>query len=315
MFPAITERLDRLAIRTGCRSLRGAEAVARSDEAAEHPDYFAEPPGKVTLDFEGKGRFRFPSPLPCTAKENNTVFGRLFTASSRKDGRRPAVVLLHGWNGEQGYKWLFPPLAWRFTRAGLSTAMIELPYHGSRKPKRGPCRNFLSGDILHMMEATRQAISDVRALVAWLKAEGHGPVGLWGVSLGAWLGGLVACCEDELSAAVLVTPIPKIDQAIENLEFCRHIRASLQGREIGPSRLNLTEHRPKLPPQNILLVQSVYDLFAPAAAVEELWSVWGKPDMWRVKHGHISVLFSLPVMNRTGSWLRDRLLPSEKTSP
>lgn len=217
------------------------------------------------------------------------------------------MVLLHGWNGEQGYRFLFPLLARRFAALGITTAMIELPYHGSRKPRRGPLRNFLSGDIAHMMEATRQAVADIRAMIGWLRSESYGPVSLWGVSLGAWLGGLAAAREEDLGAVVLVTPVPRIDQAIENLEFCRHIRASMEARDLSPGELNMISHRPKLAPENILIVESRYDLFAPAASVEELWRAWGEPEIWRVKHGHISVLASVPIMDRTGRWLRDRM--------
>lgn len=309
MFPAITQRLDRYAIKTACRSVSSSFRALRSGEAVKHPDYFADLEIMPVADFTGETKFRFPSPVPSAWPENNVIFGHLHRVPYPVpgEGRGPVVLLIHGWNGEQGYRHLFPLLARRFRRLGLAVAMIELPYHGSRKPRTGHLRNFLSGDIAHMMEATRQAIADIRATIQWLRSEGYGPVGLWGVSLGAWLGGLVACIEKNVQAAVLVTPVPRLDQAIETLEFCRHIRASMTGRDISAADLNLTAHRPRLAPEDILIVESLYDLFAPAESVEELWRAWSRPEIWRVRHGHISVLLSYPIMVQTGRWLSRHL--------
>ena len=236
--------------------------------------------------------------------------GRFFPGrnSETTTGKGPVVVLLHGWNGELGYRFHFPPMARWFAMLGMSVATIELPYHGLRKPRSGSLRNFLSGDIRHMMEATQQSIADTRAAISWLKTAGFGPVGLWGVSLGSWLAGLVACADPRLEALVLMTPVPRIDRAIESLEFCRHIRPSIVGQEQLVNALNLTEHRPLVTPRDILLVEAVYDLFAPADAVEELWRVWGKSDIWRVRHGHISILFSPWIIQRMGRWLQRRLV-------
>lgn len=310
MFPALTRRLDQFAIKTACRSVNPSCQVAQSEEVVAHPDYFAAPGSGTELELNDDGGFRFSSPVSSAWPENDVVPGKLYPAGRVGLGgerKGPAILLLHGWNGEQGYRYLFPLLARQFRRRGMTVAMIELPYHGRRKPRSGRLRNFLSGDIAHMMAGTRQAISDIRAMITWLHTQGYGPIALWGVSLGAWLGGLVACVEDRLRAAVLLTPVPNLEEAIENLAFCRHIRASMEGREISAAALNLTAHRPRLAPENILIVQSLYDLFASSNSVDELWMSWGRPEIWRVKHGHISVLFSIPIMNRTGRWLKERL--------
>jgi len=97
--------------------------------------------------------------------------------------------------------------------------------------------------------------------------------------------------------------VPRIDQAVESLEFCRHIRASMEGSHLHAGYLNLKGRPPKCGPENILIVESLYDQFAPADSVEELWRSWNKPEMWRVKHGHISVLLSPVVMEKTVRWL------------
>lgn len=311
MFPALTKPLDRWVIRNACRGLTIATPTEISG-TIRHLDYFAPAPPAGPWEFLEGGRFQFTSPISTPWPENNRVPGRFVPARGPKPkpgaGKGPAVILLHGWNGEAGYRNLFPPMSWRFAGLGMSVAMIELPYHGNRKPRSGNLRNFLSGDHEQMMRATQQSIADTRAVIDWLVNEGYGPIGLWGFSLGSWLSGLVACADPRLQALVLLTPVPRIDRAIHSLEFCRHIRETLGDQIDIVKELNLTAHQPLLPPDKILLVEAIYDLFAPADAVEELWHCWGKPEIWRARHGHISILFSPWILERMGRWLRRKLV-------
>lgn len=277
---------------------------AAATELLHHPDFFCDfvqPSGDLELGHERE--FSYRSPLATPWPENNVVPGRWFPVGDDWR-RRPTVVLLHGWNAESTYRILFPYIAWRLNRAGLNTVMIELPYHGHRKPRgRGAVTNFLSNDLLQVVSATRQALADTRALIAWLHQQGAPFVGLWGFSLGSWLSGLLACNGPRLDAAVLSMPVSRIDRVIEELDFCRSIKRRLAEVEVELSPLNLTSYRPKISPEKILLVASEHDLFAPLETVEELWRAWDKPAMWRVRHGHISALLSAPTMERVVAWL------------
>ncbi|MHC1765658.1 MAG: alpha/beta hydrolase [Verrucomicrobiia bacterium] len=252
------------------------------------------------------GRFRFSSPIQTASLCNNTVLGRLFKAADPWQ-ERPTVILLHGWNAELCYRYQFPFLASRLRRYGINTAAIELPYHMHRRPLRGPVTDFISSDLNAMLEATRQAIADARALGLWLRAQGSASIGVWGFSLGAWLAGLTARVEPDLRFAVLTTPIARMDQAIAQLPFCEPVRQSLNGRPVDLHDLNLASRVPSLDPRNILLVESLHDLFAPPETIEQLWEAWRHPEIWRVAHGHITVLMSLRVTARTVRWIHSRI--------
>jgi dienelactone hydrolase len=255
------------------------------------------------LQFSNAREFHFVSPVESRWPANNIVHGRLFAGTGNWQSR-PTVILLHGWNAESSYRTLFPYLAWRLNRSGLNAAMIELPYHSQRKPRgAGAVRNFLSDDLVHVLEATRQAIADTRALAAWLSAEGSPAVALWGFSLGAWLSGFVVCTNSQVNRAVLMTPVSRIDRVIDELDFCKSIRQRLDGATLCLDALNLISYRPLILPENILLVASEHDLFAPIETVDELRRAWGGPVMWRTPHGHISALMSAPIMERMVNWL------------
>jgi dienelactone hydrolase len=294
-------QLARLSVRGGSR-VEGQ--VARVEALLEDPHFLG---GFVTspedFRFVSKRAFQFTSPVVSPWKRNNTVHGRLFTASKRWTDR-PTMVLLHGWNADTGYRVLFPHLARRLVKRGVNTAMFELPYHGQRKPRgREATKNFLSGDLAHVVQAAHQSLADARALIAWLKEQGCPWIGLWGISLGAWLSGLVACADRRVDCAVLMTPVARMDRVIDELGFCAPIRRSLGGARLRLDSLNLTTRQPLLAPENILVVASEHDLFAPIATIEELCAAWGGPELWRPRHGHISILMSMPVMERTIKWV------------
>jgi dienelactone hydrolase len=308
---AIVKPFDRVSLHLCKRSVhrsRTGDAHAAEAEALLHSHEFLNAPVKSSADvtFEGGRAFHFRSPLASRWQANNTVHGRLFRAG--KDWpQRPTVVMLHGWNAEAGYRYLFPALAWRLTRANVNAAMIELPYHSRRKPTgANDVRNFISDDLLHVTQAIQQAVADARALIGWLREQGNPSVGLWGISLGAWLSGLLACAEPRVDWTVLMTPVVRMDRIIAEAEFCEPIRQRLNGLKIRLDPLNLISHQPRQDPRNILLVASRHDLFTPIETVEELWRQWHHPDIWRIPHGHISILMSAPIMARTVRWIAER---------
>ena len=315
VFRFLTNPLDRWVIRMATRSVHngdGGHQATAAEAYLKQPDFFTAPIATpADFDFSNEQDFHFRSPVSTPWPENDTVHGKLYRAGdSWKE--KPAVILLHGWNGELGYRHGFPFLARRLARLGVNVAMLELPYHGQRKPSTaGAIRNFISHDLLRMVEATRQAMSDVRALMAWLETQGSRGVGLWGISMGAWLSGLLVSQEARTKFAVLMSPVARMDQAVMDLAFCEPIRRSLQGTGLSLEPLNLASHRPLAAPEDILIVESKYDLFAPAESIEEVWRAWNKPEIWRLRHGHISVLGSPWVMEKTIRWVARKAVALE----
>lgn len=308
MLRMVTETLDRWAIRSACSSVRSGKIepglIDQAETMLARKDFFevdASTPND--LKFHGAREFRFASRIATPWPENNIVYGKLYRAG-RDWANKPSTLLVHGWNGELGYHFQFPFIATLLNRAGINAAMIELPYHARRRPKGiGAINNFISHDLVRMLEATRQALADLRAVLGWLRAQGSPLLGMWGISLGAWLTGLVAATDPSVRLAVLMSPVVSLDHAIRDLPFCAPIRDSLDGRRFDVERLNLASHVPHCAPGGVLMLESLQDLFAPPETVEQVWQAWGKPEIWRLTHGHISILASVPMMARTSRWL------------
>lgn len=302
---AICRRVDQAIIRSATARMPGPRGIPPQLKEAEQllnqPDFFLQETLLAAVSFRGTNDFSFPSPVSTPYIENNRAYGHLYHCAEAWQ-TRPTLILLHGWNDSLTFYMRFPWLARRLNRLGFNCATLALPYHFERRPmKPGIIRNFISEDALRTMEAIRQGVADIKALAGWLRGQGCPKVGVWGISLGAWLGGLAFCTGSNIQSAVLMTPVARMDRIIKELSFVEPLRRSMSGTFIDLSRLNLTSHRP--PTREVLLVQAEYDVFVPRETLEELWRAWEKPEMWRLPHGHISVLASNPVMKKAVRWL------------
>lgn len=310
MWRFLARPLDRLAIRSACGSvLPSPDGQIRAREAAEllrRADFFSPTVDAARLEFTSKQNFIFASPLRSASENNNIVRGR-FEPTARNWQTRPSIILLHGWNAELQYRWLFPFWAQLLARAGVNAFRFELPLHGARRPTEpGAIKNFLSGDLLHVMRATHQALAEIRALALWLRAQGSPTVGLWGVSLGAWLAGLAAAHQPELDLAILLTPVVRMDRALRDLPFCDAIREEVRGIDESLFHpLNLVAHPARLSPKQTLIVASDLDLFASPETIHELVAAW-RSECWRFQHGHISILLASRIMRRIVKWIASR---------
>jgi hypothetical protein len=307
MHPTLATALDRWVIRFAASRLpKPGQLQPRIPEALEllsRPDFFSGAIGNpVELKLTGDA-FEFPSSIRTGWPEMDLAKGKLFRAGPAWR-ERPAVLVLHGWNDELGYRFRSGWQAWLLRRAGLNTVALEFPCHLHRRCARpGVGRDFISEDLFQTVQAGRQAVADVSSVVAWLKKQGLPQVGLWGVSLGGWIGGLVACHDPLLDFAVLTTPIARMDRVIGELEFCAAIRHSLAAMPMDFSPFNLKSHTPKLAPHRILIVEAEYDLFAPKETLEELWECWGRTEIRRLRHGHIGASLSLGTMRHSVRWI------------
>jgi hypothetical protein len=315
---ALAKPLDWLAIQVGCWSVkRKGEWIDPDDRAARllsQPEFFAGVIGAPNdLRFEDSSHFRFTSPIASAYPGNNTALGQFFHCPGNWV-EHPAVILVHGWNASVCYRNLFPRLANRLVQRGVNVVTLELPYHGRRQPWHdGVAVNFISQDLVQMLQATQQAVAEIRALIAWLRAQGCQRVGVWGFSLGAWLAGLVTCLDAANQFSVLLTPVARLERIIRELAFCAPIRKSLEKTKLDLAPLDLAAHRPTVSPDRILIVASQHDLFASLETVEEVWRAWNRPEFWLVPHGHISVLISPRTLDRIIAWIARRALNLETT--
>ena len=294
---------------------RGDSKLAEAIGLLNGPNFIPVESRPVELEFKSNIHFTFPSPRLCEFAGNNVVQGRLYRRA--KDWRKfPTLILLHGGGDFLSQRFGFPLIVPAIHRAGFNAATLAAPYHFQRRV----CR-IEAFDHLRVAEAFGQGVAEIRTLTGWLLGQGCPSVVLFGISLGGWLTGLAATRDSRLKAIVLAVPGVRRDYRATRGEcvLWTPMRKSLERQKaareaLDKTPMNLTLSQPVIPKENILLIQGRYDLLVEAEQTEELWQKWKQPEIWRMPHGHISLLGAPGLTGRVLHWLSPRLNPPAEVS-
>lgn len=236
-------------------------------------------------------------------QENHLAAARLFT----RGARRPAVVLVHGYRAGDYPLW---ERSWPIERL-LEThdvALFVLPFHGVRKPLRAAVR-FPGSDPRVTNEGFRQAMSDLRELVLFLRDRGAPSVGVMGMSLGGYTTALAATLEP-LAFAVPFIPLASFaDVAREGGRLvgtreeqdAQHAALERAHRVVSPFA------RPSLvAPGRVLVVAGAEDRITPMRHAERLREHFAAP-LEVFPGGHLLQVGRGPALRRVLALVRETL--------
>jgi hypothetical protein len=132
-------------------------------------------------DFRLEGEWlRFTSPVETPFHENNRAQA-LWFPSEKANSR--AMVLLPHWNSRLPQQ---NALCAGLARLGVSVLRLSLPYHDGRMPAELSRADYaVSANICRTIDATRQAVIDIRCCFDWLEQQGFTRLGIIGTSLGS----------------------------------------------------------------------------------------------------------------------------------
>jgi len=250
--------------------------------------FYAAPPLKPIE--ESPGRLVWTTPHASGLEENDRASAWLQPCAHGWSA--PTVLILHALMSvnDVGYR----RLAAKFNALGWNAAFLHLPFHYARRP-----RGYLNGelaitaDLLRNGQGLRQGVSELRQLMAWLRARGCREFGVYGTSYGAWTGALLASVEDDISFVALLQPIADIEHAIWQSPAGATIRRLLQRNGIGTDMTSRHAHlssplhgRPKTDPDRVVLAIGSWDRIAPAEQVEALSRAWGGTKILTSAQGH-----------------------------
>jgi hypothetical protein len=216
---------------------------------------------------------------------NRTAYARVYSGG----GPRPAVIVVHGYMTGQ---WAIEERAWPIqwlNRRGLDVAVAMLPFHGVRARAEGGAPPFPGADPRFTNEGFRQAVADLRVLIALLKGRGATAVGLMGMSLGGYTTALMATLEEGLAFAVPLIPLSSL------ADFARDQGRLGGGREAAAQHaaLEAANHvvspfarKSRVAPERVLVVGAEGDQVTPIAHAERVAAHLGAP-LLRVAGGHL----------------------------
>jgi dienelactone hydrolase len=184
-------------------------------------------------DFHLEGnRLRFTSAVHTPYPENNAVHGQWFAAKPGSQ-QRAAIVLPH-WNASASQH---NALCRGLAKLGISTLRISLPYHDYRMPAELQRADYaVSANIGRTIDATRQAVIDVRSVADWLQAEGFERIGIVGTSLGSCYAYLASAHDDRFETNVYNHCSTYFADVVWDGLSTQHIRQGLE-KEIDLERL------------------------------------------------------------------------------
>src|SRR3954465_2546585 len=132
MFRSFKQQIDRWAIRAAAKSLPEPNPspgrCAEAERLLADENLFKPPESTPELFFEGETAFHFNSAVESPSARNNIVHGHFYHCGKEWQ-KKPAVMIVHGWNAETHYLSICPLLAQGLNRRGLNAILIELPYH------------------------------------------------------------------------------------------------------------------------------------------------------------------------------------------
>jgi pimeloyl-ACP methyl ester carboxylesterase len=176
---------------------------------------------------------------------------------------------------------------------GLNLAFPVLPLHGPRGVGRFSGGEVLNPDYMRMVHLFGQAAWDVRRLVGFLRERGAERIGIYGISLGAYVSALVASLQDGLEC--VIAGIPAVDFA--NLardnepwimrryddEFELDWQVIRQiSHPVSPLALS-----PRVPRERRFIYAGIADRVVRPDQPRALWRHWAEPEIHWFSGGHV----------------------------
>ncbi|HYA17962.1 MAG TPA: alpha/beta hydrolase family protein [Bryobacteraceae bacterium] len=177
---------------------------------------------------------RFTSAVDTPYAENNTVHARFFAPSPRFQRGNKAVVVLPHWNASPHQH---VALCAGIAKFGIAALRISLPYHDRRMPAELTRADYaVSSNISRTIDATRQAVIDIRSCFDWLEQQGYEDLGIVGTSLGSCYAFLTAAHDERLRVNVFNHCSTRFADVVWTGLSTRHIRQGIEN-EIDLERL------------------------------------------------------------------------------
>jgi hypothetical protein len=144
------------------------------------------------------------------------------------------VVVLPHWNAHAGQH---IGLCEGIAALGITALRLSLPYHDHRMPPELHRADFaVSANVARTIDATRQAVIDVRACFDWLEREGFEDLGIVGTSLGSCYAFLASAHDERLKTNVFNHCSTTFADVVWTGLSTKHIREGIEN-EVTVDRL------------------------------------------------------------------------------
>lgn len=140
--------------------------------------------------------------------ENQTAHAEMWR--HRPGLARGTVIGLHGFAMGNPRIDALALMAPALFAAGFNVVLLTLPLHGARSPAHARFSGQLlaAPSVPDLNESIAQSVHDTSALIAWIREQTDGPVGMLGLSLGGYISALMAGLRSDLAFVItIVAPV------------------------------------------------------------------------------------------------------------
>jgi len=221
------------------------------------------------------------------------------------DDERPWLVWVHGAGQGQPIDMLFSRARRLQDELGFNIALPVQPGHGAR---RDAWPTYPDMDPLNNIAGMMRAVSEVRALVHWLRPQSTA-IAVSGVSMGSPVAALVGHLE-KVDGVAVYTPIfglnAMIAQHLDRWGPSVHETIELLQSDKVASAASVVDHldvEPTAPPSRRLIVGAWHDRMAMREPAQQLHERWGGELYWH-PGSHVGHLFAGGVQQASERFLR-----------
>ncbi|HEK9103472.1 TPA: alpha/beta hydrolase [Bacillus pseudomycoides] len=259
------------------------------------------------------GKFEYESSIKSGISCNDIVTGEAFI---NKNEDSPNVILVHGWRMDSidKVKNIFQKM---MMDLGWNMYYFTMPYHFNREPGSSLYSGeyMISANVERTVEASQQAVADLRGLIHWLKENKKGQVILIGISLGGFITNLTALVEPQINVLASIFYANRLSYSIWKTNPGKYIKKDLQ--EHGVTYEDLINHwkitepsqsAPVINKDNILLISAKNDQYVHIQDTDYLWESWGKPTRYVYNGGHAGIVLNRnKISTDTIQFIRKRI--------
>ena len=223
------------------------------------------------------------------------------------------VILIHGWKSNLDR--LNNIFSESFMNKGYNIYNYVLPFHMERSSKDSPYECFLSSNVNRTLKSVKQSISDIRALISYIKESHDGKIIIIGLSLSGVVSNLLAQVEENIDLIISLFYANNLAFTAFETDAGKYIKKELLKNNFNSSLLNENWSiinpslgKPIIDLNKILLVSGRHDKYVLNRDTEKLWENWGKPKRIILECGHSGIkLCKKSIREETLKFIEERV--------
>jgi len=258
-------------------------------------------------------QIKFKSEIANNGISNDYSIGNFYKTESRE--QKISVILVHGWR-MNNFNILFDIYMKTFMEHKYNFYTFTLPHHFERSLENSLYNGefMVSANIDRTLLSVKQAISDLRAMIRYLK-EKNEKVILIGISLGGFITNLTAVLEDRIDALISIMYANSLAFSVWKSLPGKYMKIDFEAHGFTYKQLkkywaitNPSNFKPIIPKENILLFSGIHDTYVLNEDTDYLWEAWDKPQRLLYPSGHAGmVICRNEIRRKSMEFLRERL--------